>query len=189
MNFYAYVHNDPINFVDPFGLQDNASLWQVGWEWLSGRGPRTHHFTDGDPFTELLRHHEHIQELINEVCNGNAPPNNGFDYQLGGFGGVPKYLRDYSTLCSGGLTGNLAVTYLGSYGLSYSVTNETLNIHVWNYSTISSATHPPVIGYTNWWNQHVGDPLDNFFSSGPMSQTSQFFDFHENLKDKCGCKQ
>jgi hypothetical protein len=102
-------------------------------------------------------------------------------------GGVPKYLRDYSTLFSGGLTGNLAATYLGSYGLSYSVTNGTLNIHVWNYSTISSATHPPVIGYTHFWNQHIGDPLDNFFSSGPMSQTSQFFDFHESLKDKCGC--
>jgi RHS repeat-associated protein len=44
-NFYAYVHNDPIKFVDPFGLQDSASPWQVGWEWLTGRGPRTHHFT------------------------------------------------------------------------------------------------------------------------------------------------
>lgn len=189
MNFYAYVHNDPISFLDPFGLQDNASPWQVGWGWLTGHGPRTHHFTDGDPFTESLRHHEHIQELINDVCKGNLPRNNRFDYQLGGFDGVPKSLRDYSTLFSGGLTGNLAVTYLGSYGLSYSVTNGTLNIHVWNFSTISSATHPLVIGYTNWWNQDIGTPLDNFFSSGPMSQTSQFFDFHENLKDKCQCKR
>lgn len=43
--------------------------------------------------------------------------------------------------------------------------------------------------YTDWWNQHIGNPLDNFFSSGPMSPTSQFFDFHENLNYRCGCKR
>jgi YD repeat-containing protein len=52
-------------------------------------------------------------------------------------------LTSYSTLLTGGLTGNLAVTYLGLYGLRYTVENETLNIHVWNRSDISSATHPP----------------------------------------------
>jgi hypothetical protein len=170
--------------VDPFGLKDDASPWQVGWEWLSGQGPRTHNFTDGDPFAELLRHHQHIQDLIKEVCDGTLPPQGRFDYSLGGAQGVPKYLGDYSTLFTGGLTGNLAVTYLGSYGLSYVETNGTLNIHVWNYSTVSSATHPPVIGYTHWWNQHIGKPLDIFFSKGPMSQTSQTFDIHEN----CNCK-
>jgi hypothetical protein len=103
--------------------------------------------------------------------------------------GVPKYLQDYSTLFTGGLTGNLAVTYLGSYGLSYSVANGTLDIQAWNTSSIASATHPPVIGYTNWWNNNIGNPLNDFFSSGPMSATTQNFDFHENLAARgCGCK-
>ena len=188
INFYAYTHSSPINLVDPFGLQDNASPWQVGWEWLSGTGKRTHHFSDGDPFTELLRQHQNIRDLIKAVCAGEVRPQGRFDYKLNGIQGVPKYLKDYSTLSSGGLTGNLAVTYLGSYGLSYSESNGVLNIHVWNDSTISSATHPPVLGYTNWWNQHIGDPLDSLFTSGPMSKTSQSFDFHENLNDRCGCK-
>ena len=84
---------------------------------------------------------------------------------------------------------NLAATYLGSYGLTYSVADGTLNIHVWNYSTINSATHPPYFGYKPWWNNHIGKPLNNFFSSGPMSQTEQIFDFHENLAVRgCGCK-
>src|SRR6266511_3326009 len=61
------------NLVDPFGLADSASAWQVGWEWLSGTDSRRHDFTDGDPFTELLRHHQHIQDLINDVCNGTLP--------------------------------------------------------------------------------------------------------------------
>ncbi len=159
----------------------------MGLQWLTGLGPRTHNFTDGNPFTELLRKHQRIQDLKNGVCNGSLPPQGTDNYNLGGLQGVPKYFGDYSTLLTGGATGNLAVTYLGSYGLTYSTTGGTLNIHVTNSSTISSATHPPVLGYTDWWSQHIGTPLDNFFSSGPMSETTQTFDFHENLggrKDK-----
>ncbi len=189
MNFYAYVGNNPTNLIDPFGLADSASPWQVGWEWLTGSPTKVHNFMDGDPFTELLRHHDHIQDLINGVCNGTLPQSGPFNYELNGWQGVPKYLKDYSTLADGGLTGNLAVTYLGSYGLNYSVTNNTMNIHVWNYSTIASATHPPVIGYTPWWNNNIGKPMNDFLSSGPMSQTEQVFDFHEDLAGRgCGCK-
>jgi hypothetical protein len=188
-NLYEYVNDSPTNLVDPFGLQDSASPWQVGWEWLTGTGPRVHNFTDGDPFTELLRHHQHIQDLINDVCNGKIPSHGNFSYNLDGPQGVPLYLRDYSTLFTGGTTGNLAVTYLGSYGLSYSETNGILDIQVTNTSSIASATHPPVIGYTNWWNNNIGTPLNRLFSSGPMSATTQNFDFHENMASKgCGCK-
>jgi RHS repeat-associated protein len=196
MNFFAYGHNSPTNLVDPYGLKDSASPWQVGWEWLTGSGPHAHFFTDGDPFTEKLRNHEHIQELINDVCNGTLPSSGSFNYRLNGVQGVPKYLRDYSTLFTGGLTGNIAVTYLGTYGLDYSVTNGTLNIHIWNISAISSATHPPVLGYKGWWKNNIGDPLDRLIESGPlgepfgrapMSQTYQSLDFHEDLSNRCGC--
>jgi len=173
---------------DPFGLQDTATPWQVGVEWLSGQGPRIHHFKDGDPFTELLRHHEHIQQLINQICAGTRGPKGKDDYDLSGLGGIPKYLKDYSTLATGGLTGNLAVTYLGSYNLTYEVSDGVLTIHVYNASTIASATHPPYIGYTPWWNKHIGKPLNNLLSSGRMSKTEQYFDFHENLAERCKCK-
>lgn len=187
MNFYQYSHDNPTNFVDPFGLKDNASPWLVGVEWLTGRGPSAHYFTDGDPFAEQLRHHEWIQQLINDICSGKKPSKGSAPYNLGGWQGIPKYLRDYSTLLTLGRTGNLAVTYLGSYRLDYSVNNGVLDIQVYNPSTIASATHPPYIGYTVWWNNHVGKPLNNFFSSGPLSQTEQFFDLHENLGSRCGC--
>ena len=55
LNLYAYVRNSPSNLMDRSGLADDASPWRVGWEWLTGRGPRSHHFTDNDPFTEQLR--------------------------------------------------------------------------------------------------------------------------------------
>jgi hypothetical protein len=57
--------------------------------------------------------------LIKKGARGDIKGNN--DYKLSGLSGVPKYIRDYSTLLTGGMTGNIAVTYLGSYGLKYEV--------------------------------------------------------------------
>src|SRR5213593_2763303 len=59
-----------------------------------------------------------------------------------------------------------------------------VHFRVYNTSTIQSATHPPVIGYTRWWSDYIGNPLNNIFSSGPMSKTSQTFDWDENLDSK-----
>lgn len=85
----------------------------------------------------------------------------------------------------------LNVTYLGSYELSYQTTRIDCNsgiaqvhFHVHNSSTIESATHPPVIGYTAWWHNNIGGPLNDFFSSGPMSKTEQIFDWNELLDFK-----
>jgi RHS repeat-associated protein len=176
---------------------DNASPWKVGTEWLTGRGPREHHFRGADPFTRKLREHEHIAQTRDLIASGLANHKLALNqqysnnYALGGFSGVPKYLRDYSTLFTGGLTGNIAVTYLGSYSLTYkilSVDEEdgTARVHftVSNSSTIESATHPPVIGYTQWWTNNIGRPLNNYFSSGPLSKTTQTFDWNETIKFK-----
>jgi len=101
---------------------------------------------------------------------------------------VSKYLSDYATLFTGGTYGNLAATFLGSYGYSYSLSGTILNIHVDNTSSIASATHPPIVGYTEWWQKYIGDPLNSQFSTGPMSAVTQNFDFKEDLKCKnCPC--
>jgi hypothetical protein len=85
---------------------------------------------------------------------------------------------------TGGLTGNLAVTYLGSYQVEYALTNSTLDILVYNSSSIASALRPPVIGYTDWWKTNVGGPLNSFFSSGPLSPTVQYIHFHESIPSR-----
>jgi RHS repeat-associated protein len=214
---YQFADDNPIFFNDPLGLlsdsahpqdlkpvtvtahrkTDNTSAWGLGWEWLTGTGAREHHFKDGDPFTKMLQKHEHIQDTRDKIVNGLAnhtiklknPYTN--NYALGGLSGVPKYLRDYSTLMTGGLTGNIAVTFLGSYGLKYEVLSideqsgtAQVHFHMDNASTIESATHPPVIGYTQWWSNNIGKPLNDFFSSGAMSKTVQTADWTETIQWK-----
>ena len=177
--------------------QDNTSAWGLGWEWLTGKGARERHFKDGDPFTKMLQKHEHIQDARNQIAsglgNGSIVPNKTYtnNYGLGGLGGVPKYIRDYSTLLTGGVTGNVAVTFLRSYGLKFEVVSvdeesgtAQVHFHMDNASTIESATHPPVIGYTQFWSNNIGKPLNNFFSSGAMSKTTQTADWTETIKYK-----
>jgi len=80
----------------------------------------------------------------------------------------------------------LAVTYLGSYDLSYEVlsingNSAEVRFNVYNESTVQSGFRPPVIGYTDWWKRNIGDPLNRIFSYGPMSKTTQRFIWTETL--------
>ncbi len=177
---------------------NDTTPWQLGWQWATGTGPSQQAFGPNSPMTQTLQQHSHIQNVKHSICgqmrNGQVPPagNVSANYSLSGLQGVPKYFGDYSTLLTGGATGNLAVTYLGSYALTYNVGSfdmsagtATVQFHVSNSSTIESATHPPYIGYTQWWDQNVGQPLNNLFQSGPLSPTSQDFYWTANLN---GCQ-
>ena len=212
---YAYVNNNPVKYADPSGhcipkqcgytvdgtdgwvnpnvdpIEDSASPFEVGEEWLLGIGPRRHVFTDGDYFTELLKQHAHIQdvkELIGQRLGEGDYKSYRQDYYLGGLQGVPKYVKDYSTLATFGKTGNLAVTYLGSYELHYYVNivnqkngNAEIQFYVYNESTLASATHPPVLGYTQFWETYITPFMNSLVSNGPMSKTTQIFLWTETI--------
>jgi hypothetical protein len=166
----------------------------VGWEWLTGTGPQKREFEAGDPFTEMLKKHEHIQsvreEAIARLNKGERKFSKplGKNYKLSGIQGIGKYIKDYSTLLTAGMTGNIAVTYLGSYKLEYSITdiNETkgtatIHFSVTNASTIGSATRLPVLGYMKFWKNNMENKLNNIFSSGPMSIKKQEFKWSETI--------
>jgi hypothetical protein len=169
-------------------VNNSITPFQVGIEWLTGTGPRQRNFSDGDKFTEMLKQHNHvlatkaaIPDLISKgVMKGIQP------YSLGGIQGVEKYFIDYSTLVTGGLTGNLAVTYLGSYNLEWKVSSiyqntATVDFLVNNSSTIQSATRPPLIGYYTWWQNSFGSWINSVFLNGPMSPTTQTFRWTETI--------
>ena len=49
-------------------------------------------------------------------------------------------------------------------------------------STIQSGTRPPILGYTQWWQNNIGDNLNRTFETGPMSKTTQMFRWTEKIK-------
>ena len=136
--------------------------WKIGVEWLTGIGPKSRDFTSGDYTTELYKQHQHYKNALLDVTNkmknlkNGAPlPDYNFAYELDGIEGVGKYIRDYSTLATGGKTGNLMFTYLGSHTLWVEVTANdvkrriaTVKFTVHNTSTLQSATRIPV-SYTH----------------------------------------
>ena len=178
----------PAGFLDDYiklfcksllgGPNDPTPVY-VGFEWLTGLGDRRRTFVDGQRFTESLREHPFIQGIADGIANGTRPLAGHDVYNLGGFGGVLKYIRDYSTLATFGLTGNLAVTYLGSFRVSWATTDGVINFRVTNSSSLGSALRPPVLGYEPWWIRNVAEPLGR--GSGPMSTTFQSFVFNEPL--------
>ena len=202
VNLYGFVHNDPINSVDIFGLDASTpsstiTPWQLGWEWLTGNGPRHRDFGPGDYMTEGLRQHGHIKDSIDRMktdiffrCQSckNGDFTKSYPYSLAGWQGVPKYLYDYSTLGTGGMTGNLVVTYLGSYSLDItasdikcSIGTAKLSFLANNSSSAVSATRPPVLGYTQWWQNNIAPYINQWFQNGGMSTTTQTFRWTENV--------
>ena len=184
------MNSKDVSFTYP---NKTVTPFEVGTEWLSGEGPRNRDFTNGDTFTEMLRQHSHVEDtrntIIGNVANGGELSGQS-PYQLGGVKGVGLYLKDYSTLLTGGLTGNLAVTYLGSYSLNWLATpnasNGTISVNfsVSNSSTMQSASRPPVLGYLPGWQSTVGNSINETFKSGWGSRTTQTFNWTETLKMK-----
>jgi hypothetical protein len=162
--------------------------FDLGVEWLTGIGSRHRDFTNGDILTEMLRKHDHIlatkSKIAGKIASGQLSGDN--PYRLSGIQGVGNYVKDYSTLTTFGLTGNLAVTYLGSYALHWEVKcvkgNSALVFFVvQNTSSFQSATRPPVLGYTSWWQNSVGSWLNQGLAIGPMSPTTQTFRWIETI--------
>ncbi|WP_228457881.1 RHS repeat-associated core domain-containing protein [Chryseobacterium candidae] len=177
------------NYSDNIPSNKEITPWQLGVEWLSGTGPRHRDFTNGDLMTEMLRQHNHVQAtrdiILSKMALSQSSLEGSNSYKLGGIKGVGLYLKDYSTLLTGGLTGNLAVTYLGSYNLEYTAAaynkSVVVSFHVENSSTMQSASRPPVLGYLPIWQQTTGKLINEKFKTGWGSKTTQSFHWTEVL--------
>ncbi len=91
------------------------------------------------------------------------------------------------------MTGNSAVSFLGSYDLQITASaircskgTATLSFYVYNESAAASGTRPPWLGYTRWYQTVIAPNINRWFQNGGMSTRIQTFrwtegvTFHEN---------
>ena len=195
-----------LNYTPP--SNNEVTPFQLGIEWLTGVGPRHRDFKDNDDFAERMRSHDHIQKNIKEIekiitekckndCSYVGPythPRSQSNYNLGGVEGVINYLGDYSNVITFGQFGNLAVTFTGSYSAVFTVSNidcckntADLLIVLNNRSHAASALRPPILGYTSWWQTNFAPLINQLFSTGPGSPTTQTVTLKEKLKLSSDC--
>lgn len=195
------------------GGNKEVSPWEMGVDWLRGGAP-IRRFTDGDQMTEELKLHKGISEArervvtaVTAICQSNPDTKEfgdatGVKYSLTGISGVLNYLGDMSTLATLGLTGNLTVTFLGSYSGGWRATVNcckgvgVVHFHVRNISGLTSGTRFPILGYDkprptvgDWlvepsatfkqWGATLPGSLARNRPTGSMSTIEQIFDWDE----------
>lgn len=198
------------NRPPPWGNNDpppnKTTPYELAYQFFTGTGPQQQNFSSTDPMTQQLRQGSGMRDVKETVGkriatdiakggDGLRPGSIGAN-NLSGVEGVGKYRDDYGSIFSGGSTGNLTEAYLGSYDVDYSVSDiksdtgtATVTFHAWNESSLASLTHPPVIGYTQWWNDNIYAPLKSWGTQGggsssrsPMSTTRQNFYFRDTVR-------
>ncbi|MGW6565164.1 golvesin C-terminal-like domain-containing protein [Streptomyces sp. NPDC054975] len=181
-----------------FGTPGNPNGVDLGFEWVSGSGPKKRDFGGNDAFTQSLMDHYHVQR-VREIATDNI---NGGNYNLGAT--VSQYVdKDTGRVENNGLnhslstktlymdfTTNMSAAFLGSYNMDYTVKTidkeagtATIQFHVTNKSTMNSGTHiaPELGGYSDWWSENIGDPLNDYYSTGRFATKEQEITWTETV--------
>ncbi len=191
---------DEIQRIDPLnrkadsgpGPENKTSFWDLGWQFATGKGPRHQVFRQADPATKMLMQDDNLKRMriwIAKKGRTSVGVTWPWDNNLGGLQGTLVYVQQYSSAVTNGKAGNLAGTYLGSYSTDFKITgidkddNAIVRVHVWNDSDLKSATHPPLLGYSEWWERNVEPPIKRLQpKEGPLSPTRQDFYWTEKVK-------
>ncbi|WP_405601325.1 DNRLRE domain-containing protein [Streptomyces sp. NBC_01410] len=182
-----------------FGTPGNPNGVDLGFEWVSGTGPKERDFGGNDAFTQSLMDHYHVQRVreiaadninignynMGETVAQGEPdektgfiPNNGLNHSLNS----KTLFMDF--------TSNMSAAFLGSYTMDYTVKSidkeagtATIQFHVHNNSTMNSGTHiaPELGGYSDWWDENIAGPLNTYYDTGRFSKKEQDITWTETV--------
>ncbi|MGW1000323.1 hypothetical protein [Streptomyces sp. NPDC002520] len=148
-----------------FGTPGNPNGVDLGFEWVSGTGPKHRDFGGNDAFTQYNK-------------ETGVMENNGLNQSLN----AKTLFMDF--------TSNLSAAFLGSSNMDYTVKSvdkeagtATIQFHVENKSTTNSGTHisPGMGGYRDWWDEHIAQPLNDYCLTGRFSKKTQNITWTETV--------
>ncbi|WP_411111951.1 DNRLRE domain-containing protein [Streptomyces sp. c-19] len=181
-----------------FGSPGDPNGVDLGFEWVSGRGPSKRDFGGNDAFTQSLMDHYHVQR-VREIAADNI---NGGNYNVGATvkqytdkktkkvenNGLNHSLNSKTVLLD--FTTNMSAAFLGSYTMDYTVKSvdkkagtATIEFHVKNGSDINSGTHiaPELGGYSPWWDENIAIPLNDNYTTGRFGAKEQELTWTETI--------
>ncbi|MEU4214069.1 RHS repeat-associated core domain-containing protein [Actinoplanes sp. NPDC026623] len=175
------------------GSPSDPSPVRCGWEWVSGTGPDDRTLTEDNSMTKQLQKHSHVQkarEMVAEQIAKNNP-----EY-------TPEYAADKSNATKtlsytlntkhliDDIRHNETAFFLGSYDLKWEVDSidrnagvATVTFWVENESDMNSGTHtaPFLGGYSQEWDEKVGNWVNSKFQRGPGSAKKQRIQWKEKI--------
>ncbi|QHA05206.1 hypothetical protein GQF42_19610 [Streptomyces broussonetiae] len=145
---------------NPYPASSSDDPYSLGWDWVTGDGPRHREYFSGDRMTELIRSSESMQKLRVDTLQqwrSTGQPEGDVAYSISSGGKVGALEKLITTDLPAIVTGDkahLGEAFTGSYNLHYDVKGEdpdgSVVVEYTLHNTTSNESFLHYIGYYDW---------------------------------------
>ena len=158
-------------------------------EFITGRSPLERNLSENDEFVKQIKKSSRLKgiyrKIAKAIANGiessSEDQNENYNFSLGDdkllqiFCFAQDVATTYATIrygdWAGNLVGNMAASVMGSFEFSWEKTGVDYNgnaivvCHLSNPMSANSLLKVPLIGYTDFWRENVGNKINAYFNS------------------------
>ncbi len=158
-------------------------------EFITGRAPLERNLSENDEFVKQIKKSSRLKgiyrKIAKAIANGiessSEDQNENYNFSLGNdkflqfFCFAQDVATTYATIRygdrAGNLVGNMAASVMGSFEFSWEKTGVDYNgnaivvCHLSNPMSANSLLKVPLIGYTDFWRENVGNKINAYFNS------------------------
>ncbi|WP_225838130.1 hypothetical protein [Streptomyces sp. NK08204] len=158
---------------DPYPGTSSDDPYSLGWDWVTGDGPRHREYHSGDELTELIRSSESMKKLRLDTLQqwqNTGQPEGSVAYSIsesGKLGALEKLVTTDLPAIVTGDEDHLGEAFTGSYNLNYAVKGQdpdgSLVVEYKLRNTTSNESFLHYVGYYDWLKKFNRD--EGVFSS------------------------